>query len=336
MHPSARPDDRGTGLPQRTVVLGDAYRRLAGPTGRLRQVQAMPRIAILASASKGRPCVARIGRGLGSQPTAFTLARQVVATAAAGTPLRVVSAHCIRTSGKVCAYLTDVVNGLSLRRSREGDLPVVVQVSGEAALFSRPELKVERVTYPVMTPPAAVGVLESIFWKPEMRYQIVAIEVLKPIKQFIIRRNETTDVAPVSEAIKGRRRVDTVAHRDQRNAVCLRDVGYRVHAHIALAAHADKPVAAYRDQLRRRVRKGACFQQPYLGTREFSADFGLPDDTERCTGLDEEIGIMLHSIHRDGTGGQPRMEWFAARVDAGVLYVPERGMELALPDGGRQ
>lgn len=227
---------------------------------------------------------------------------------------------------------SDLVNGLTLRRSPERDLPVVVQVSGEAALFSRPELKVERVTYPVMTPTAAVGVLESIFWKPEMRYQIVAIEVLKPIQQFTIRRNETTDVAPLSEAVKGRRRVDTAAHRDQRNAVCLRDVAYRIHAHIELAPHADKPVAAYRDQLRRRVRKGACFQRPYLGTREFSAEFGWPDDTPRCAEVNEDVGIMLHSIHRDGIGGQPRMEWFAARVEAGVLYVPEHGMELALPE----
>ncbi|MFF5073027.1 type I-C CRISPR-associated protein Cas5c [Micromonospora olivasterospora] len=227
-----------------------------------------------------------------------------------------------------------MVNGLTLRRSAEGDLPVVVQVSGEAALFSRPELKVERVSYPVMTPSAAVGVLESIFWKPEMRYQVVAIEVLKPVKQFSLRRNETSDVAPLAEAIKGVRRVDTTAHRDQRNAVCLRDVAYRIHAHIELAAHADKPVAAYRDQLRRRVRKGACFQQPYLGTREFSAAFGWPDDTRRAE-VNEEIGIMLHSIHRDGTSAQPRMEWFAARVVDGVLYVPERGIELALPMEGQ-
>jgi CRISPR-associated protein Cas5d len=166
---------------------------------------------------------------------------------------------------------TDVVNGITLRRSAEGDLPVTVQVSGDAALFTRPELKVERVTYPVMTPSAAVGVLEAIYWKPEMRYQIVAIEVLKPVRQFTVRRNETTDVAPMAEAVKGTRRVDTAARRDQRNAVCLRDVAYRIHAHIELADHADKPVAAYRDQLRRRLRRGACFQMPYLGTREFTA-----------------------------------------------------------------
>lgn len=225
----------------------------------------------------------------------------------------------------------EVVNGIRLRRSREGDLPVVVQVSGEAALFSRPELKVERVTYPVMTPSAAVGILESIYWKPEFRYEIVAIEVLKPIRTFSIRRNETTDVAPLAAAIKGRRRVDTVAHRDQRNAVCLRDVAYRIHAHLVPAPHADKPAAAYRDQFRRRVRRGACFQRPYLGTREFAAEFGWPDETERQHNLTEDIGIMLHSIHW-GSDGKPRMEWFAARIEGGVLHVPPRGVELVLPD----
>lgn len=227
---------------------------------------------------------------------------------------------------------TEVINGVTLRRDRNGDLPVCVQVWGEAALFSRPELKVERVSYPVMTPPAAVGVLESIFWKPEMRYRIVAIEVLKPIKQFTIRRNETTDVAPLTDAVRGTRRVDTAAHRDQRNAVCLRDVAYRIHAHIETESHADKPVAAYRDQLRRRVRRGACFQRPYLGTREFSAEFGWPDDTPRHS-VTEDLGIMLHSIQRDEKK-RPRMEWFAARIVDGVLAVPESGLALDLPASG--
>lgn len=222
---------------------------------------------------------------------------------------------------------------LRLPRDGNGDPPVVVQVSGEAALFSRPELKVERVSYPVMTPPAAVGLLESIFWKPEMRYQIVAIEVLRPIRQFSVRRNETTDVAALSDAIRGGRRVDTVAHRDQRNSVCLRDVAYRIHSHIHVRAHSGRPAAAYRDQLRRRVGRGACFQQPYLGTREFSAHFGDNDGTPRLTELNEEVGIMLHSIYRDETGNA-RMHWFAARIKEGVLHVPEHGMELALPGGG--
>lgn len=229
--------------------------------------------------------------------------------------------------------VTDIVNGITLPRDRAGNLPVVVQVKGEAALFSRPELKVERVSYPVMTPPAAAGVLEAIYWKPEIRYRVVAIEVLREVRQLTIRRNETTDVAPLAEAIRGTRRVDTVAHRDQRNAVCLRDVEYRIHAHIDLRSHADKPVAAYRDQLRRRVRKGACFQRPYLGTREFSAEFFWPDDSARQETYTENLGIMLHSVHRDGAG-RTRMEWFSAYVERGVLYVPDRGLELDLPSGG--
>lgn len=228
--------------------------------------------------------------------------------------------------------MTNAVNGLVLPRDAAGNLPVVVQVAGEAALFSRPELKAERVTYPVMTPSAAVGVLESIYWKPEITYQIVAIEVLKPIRQFTVRRNETSDVAPLADAIRGTRRVDTVAHRDQRNAVCLREVEYRIHAHIRLRDHADKPVAAYRDQLRRRVNRGACFQRPYLGTREFSAEFGPANDGPRQD-ITEDLGIMLHSIHRDAAG-RIRMEWFAARLDRGVLRVPDRGLELALPEAG--
>ena len=80
---------------------------------------------------------------------------------------------------------------LLLPKSAEGTPPVVVQVRGDGGLFSRPELKVERVSYPVMTPTAARGVLEAIFWKPQMRYRVVAIEVLKPIRQFTIRRNDT-------------------------------------------------------------------------------------------------------------------------------------------------
>src|SRR4051794_29303481 len=90
--------------------------------------------------------------------------------------------------------------------------PVVVQVWGDGALFTRPELKVERVSYPVMTPSAAQGVCEAIFWKPEFSWQIVTIEVLNPIRQFTQRRNETTDLPSLAEAVTGRRRVDPQAH----------------------------------------------------------------------------------------------------------------------------
>jgi CRISPR-associated protein Cas5d len=217
---------------------------------------------------------------------------------------------------------------LALPRSAEGAPPVAVQVWGEGALFSRPELKVERVTYPVMTPTAARGVLEAIFWKPQMRYRVVAVEVLREIRQFTIRRNETHQVVPLDAAVRGSR-VDTAAHRDQRNAVCLRDVAYRIHAHIDAAAGAGKDVAAYRDQFRRRVTRGACFQQPFLGTREFSAEFGDPDGSERIH-RSEDLGVMLHTIH---FGPPVRMEWFTARLDDGVLYVPDRGIEVPVLAG---
>jgi CRISPR-associated protein Cas5d len=174
-----------------------------------------------------------------------------------------------------------------------------------------------------MTPTAARGVLEAIFWKPQMRYQVVAIEVLKPIRQFSIRRNETHQVVPLSSAMRGER-VDTAANRDQRNAVCLRDVSYRIHAHITTRPGADKDVAAYRDQFRRRASRGACFHQPFLGTREFSADFGDPDDTPAIQ-RSEDLGVMLHTIH---FGPPVRMEWFTARLDNGVLHVPERGIQV--------
>jgi CRISPR-associated protein Cas5d len=196
-------------------------------------------------------------------------------------------------------------------------------VWGEAALFTRPELKVERVSYPVMTPSAAAGVLEAIFWKPEFAWRVVAIEVLKEIKQFTQRRNETTDLASLADAVSGRRRVDTAAHRVQRNAVCLRDVAYRIHAHVELRERATKTEAAYRDQFRRRVRRGSCFTQPYLGTREFTAYFGDPDDSP-AIGLTQDLGIMLHSV--DHSTSPPSFTWFTARLDRGVLHVPEHGI----------
>ncbi|MFG2000436.1 type I-C CRISPR-associated protein Cas5c [Spirillospora sp. NPDC048911] len=216
-------------------------------------------------------------------------------------------------------------SSLRLPRTADGAPPVVVQVWGEAALFSRPELKVERVTYPVMTPTAARGVLEAIFWKPQMRYRVMAIEVLKPIRQFTVRRNETHQVVSMAGALRGER-VDTVAARDQRNAVCLRDVAYRIHAHVEVDKKADKNAAAYRAQFRRRVTRGACFQQPFLGTKEFSAEFSDPDQTPPIS-RSEDLGVMLHTIH---FGPPITMEWFTARLDSGVLYVPERGIQVPL------
>ncbi|APU14813.1 MULTISPECIES: type I-C CRISPR-associated protein Cas5c [Actinoalloteichus] len=217
-----------------------------------------------------------------------------------------------------------------LSPSASGEPPVSVQVWGPGALFTRPELKAERVSYPVMTPTAAIGVLEAIFWKPEFRWRPVAIDVLNPIRQFTQRRNETTDLVSPSDALLRRRTVDTAENRTQRHAVCLRDVAYRIHAHVELEPHATKNEAAYRDQFRRRVERGQCFHQPYLGTREFSAYFGKIDERERITGH-SDLGVMLHSVRRRGE--DVAFSWFTARLENGRMHIPRTGITAAQPVG---
>lgn len=201
-------------------------------------------------------------------------------------------------------------------------MSVVMQVWGPGACFTQPGLSAERVSYPVMTPTAAMGVLKAVYWKPEFEYRIEQIEVLAPIKQFTLRRNETTDVVSLADAVTGQRRVDTAVHRAQRNALCLKDVAYRIFAQLDRFPHADKPEAAYRDQFRRRVEKGQCFSQPFLGTREFPAYFGKPDDRSPIE-VSAELGVVLHSI--DYTSVPRRSRWFQAQLDSGVMRVPREG-----------
>lgn len=201
--------------------------------------------------------------------------------------------------------------------------PVVVEVWGAAALFTRPEAKTERQTYAVMTPSAAVGILESIFWKPEFAWRVERIEVLAPIVEGTVRRNETSQVVTMEGALNGMR-VDTAANRTQRASTFLKDVRYRIHAQVELRSHATDTVAKYRDQFRRRVDRGACFSQPYLGTREFVAMFGPPTEA-RPIEASGDLGVMVHSaIH--AAGKPTRWTYFTARLDRGVLHVPTEGI----------
>src|SRR5260370_15167568 len=145
-------------------------------------------------------------------------------------------------------------------RKRYPHPPVTVEVSGPYACFTRPELKTERVSYPVMTPSAARGVLEAIYWKPEFDYVITAIEVLSPIRWASVRRNEVTSVVTL-DWVRGAmadpaQRFDVATDRDQRNTVFLRDVAYRIRAQVRPRPHAGFPEAAYREQFRRRVDRG--------------------------------------------------------------------------------
>lgn len=204
--------------------------------------------------------------------------------------------------------------------------PLEVKVWGEFACFTRPEMKAERVSYPVMTPSAARGVLEAIFWKPEFSWQVREIWVLNPIRHFSILRNEVNSKAVASTAAGwanngGGYFADE--DRAQRHTLALRDVAYLIKADVVLRAHASEDIAKYRDQFRRRVNRGQCYQQPYLGCREFAASFSQPDGTEHAIDLSDDLGRMLFDLDytSDGTGrGTPRC--FIARLEAGILNIP--------------
>ena len=227
------------------------------------------------------------------------------------------------------------------RRGNDGWVfpDLVVEVAGPLACFTRPELKVERVSYPMMSPSAAVGVLEAIFWKPEFHYVVRAIEVLAPIEWTSIRRNEVKSVITASEVAAlrkdPRRRYDVETDRDQRNSMLLRDVHYRIRAQVVLTERGQGGrEEKYREQLRRRVDKGACFAQPFLGCREFSASFG-PQTDATPVARDEDLGVMLHSITYPASGGE-QYRWFHAQLRQGVLKVPLKPLgasEVAMPAG---
>jgi CRISPR-associated protein Cas5d len=206
--------------------------------------------------------------------------------------------------------------------------PLAVKVWGERACFTRPEAKVERVSYPVMTPSAAEGVLSSIFWKPEIRWRIEEIWVLHDIRWFSLLRNEVNQRASERAARDWARRgggfdATDPDNRAQRHTLGLYKVAYLIRAQPEPHAGGTDAAAKYRDQFRRRVERGQCFSQPYLGCREFSASFGPPDGSERPIDRTETFGRMLHSIDYadDGSGrGAPR--FFDAELEQGVLRVP--------------
>ncbi len=211
------------------------------------------------------------------------------------------------------------------------------------ACYTRPESKVERVSYPVPTPSAARGVLEAIFWKPEFSWRVREIVVLRPIRFLSLLRNEV-DVKAGSGA-----GVSITDSRQQRHTLALSEVAYIIRADIVLHSHADADSAKYRDQFRRHVEKGRCFQRPYLGCREFAAEFAPPDGTETAIPNSRNLGLMLFdlvwrqdggkavSFYRhggrvgDNGEGRERREasgtatpvFFQAALDQGVLRVPD-------------
>jgi CRISPR-associated protein Cas5d len=204
--------------------------------------------------------------------------------------------------------------------------PVEVKVWGEYACFTRPEMKVERVSYEVMTPSAARGVLDAIFWKPEFRWQVREIRVLRDARFFSIRRNEVNSRASYAVARRWEQQGGGYfadEDRAQRHTLALRDVAYIIAADVVVRDGVAEDPAKYRDQFRRRVERGQCYIAPYLGCREFPAAFAPPDGTEQPIDRTVELGRMLFDLAyvTDGSGrGTPR--FFDARLERGVLHVP--------------
>ena len=213
---------------------------------------------------------------------------------------------------------------------------VKLHVWGDYACFTRPEMKVERVSYDVITPSAARGVLEAIHWKPAIRWVIDHIRVLKPIRFENVRRNElghkiSTDSVRTAVRRGGSERLPILIDddRQQRASTLLRDVAYVIEAHFVLTDKAadDDTEAKHLAMFNRRAVKGQCFHRPYLGTREFAADFAPVGDAAPLDELpadqrNRDLGWMLHDIDF-ADGMSPR--FFRAVVRDGVIDVPPLG-----------
>lgn len=211
---------------------------------------------------------------------------------------------------------------------------IKLHVWGERACFTRPEMKVERVSYDAMTPSAARGILEAIHWKPAIRWVVDRIHVLKPIRFESVRRNEVgskISARNVSQAMNAGR-VDSLAYavdedRQQRAATVLKDVAYVIEAHFELTENTgpDDNEGKHLDIFNRRARKGQCFHTPYFGTREFPVSFKLLEADEAIperSGLldgERDLGWMLHDL--DFSDGMTP-KFFRAVMSDGVIDIP--------------
>lgn len=213
---------------------------------------------------------------------------------------------------------------------------VRLHIWGERACFTRPEMKVERVSYDIITPSAARGILEAIHWKPAIRWHVDRIHVLKPIRFQSFRRNEVGAKASASLASGAMKRGTTEGlgiavdeNRQQRAAMLLVDVAYVIEAHFEMvpceAGPGDTP-AKHISMFNRRAAAGQCFHRPCMGTREFPGEFALvPDDAPlpapdpAFTQRDRDLGWMLHDI--DFANGNAS-RFFQARMVDGVIDVP--------------
>lgn len=216
-------------------------------------------------------------------------------------------------------------------------MSVKIEVWGDYACFSRPEMKVERVSYDVMTPSAARGILEAIYWHPGLVWRIDRIRVLAPIRFTNIRRNEVKDkisasnVRTVMNRGKGELYLATSRSIVQRAAMILRDVHYVIEAHFDMtdrAAPTDNP-GKFKDIVKRRAQKGQFYHQPYFGTREFPANFKLCESIPECPAEllgERDLGWMLLDLDYSDLSDIKPM-FFRGVLKDGVLEVPPMGSE---------
>lgn len=219
------------------------------------------------------------------------------------------------------------------------DKEYCLEVWGDMACFTRPELKVERVSYDVITPSAARAIFDAIFWKPAIRWEITQIEVLNPIKWTSIRRNEVGAVGSIKKSC-----LFIEENRQQKSTLLLKDVRYRIYAkqvfipknqrkEVKHEGGEDENPGKYHSIFERRASKGQCFNQPYLGTREFSASFRLirseEDKTVRPIQEDKDLGLMLYDM--DFSHSENRMAlYYRAEMKQGVIMVPPLNSEEIL------
>lgn len=205
---------------------------------------------------------------------------------------------------------------------------VKVKVWGEYALFSRPEMKVERCSYDVITPSAARGILEAIYWHPGMKWVIDKIYVQKPVQFTSIRRNEvkskisSNNVLPVYNGADKLLYISTKSDIVQRASLLLRDVSYVIEAHFEMtekAVESDNP-GKFKDIIMRRLKRGECYHTPYFGCREFPANFCLCEDDKIKTAYsgEKDLGFMLYDMDfSDLDNIQPM--FFRALMKDGVI-----------------
>ena len=229
---------------------------------------------------------------------------------------------------------------------------VLLKVSGDYALFSRPEMKVERVSYDVITPSAARGILEAIYFKPQIRWIIDEITVLNPVRFTNIRRNEISSKIPVKGAsgVNAGMKDDTIfphmavdQNRQQRASLVLKDVSYVIKAHVVILDRRlekngtevpeNEAAGKHLDMFKRRARKGQYFHHPYFGCREFPADFELIENENKLPSVHEalngekDLGYILHDIQFEQERSTKKVKkatphFFRAKMLNGVIRVP--------------